>query len=215
MAQGTGTILVRFLAVLVASVLMTACATGTDPSNLEQRRASVADTPLMAAVGNGNLERTRSLAASGMSLNTLTEVGTPLSAAVRAGEDRIVWFLLSEGAAPDLATVSGVTPLMIASMYGKQAAVEALLGNRSVTRVLQAYLGGGVTLDGYKVTLLNTKWVFFEHPAGAANKKFLLQVPPPVLQQRLAAIAPLVANGSIDGLDFGELRHLMDLRLER
>ena len=127
MAQGTGTILVRFLAVLVASVLMTACATGTDPSNLEQRRASVADTPLMAAVGNGNLERTRSLAASGMSLNTLTEVGTPLSAAVRAGEDRIVWFLLSEGAAPDLATASGVTPLMIASGDGHRRIVQLLL----------------------------------------------------------------------------------------
>jgi hypothetical protein len=54
------------------------------------------------------------------------------------------------------------------------------------------------------VTLLNTKWSFFFHPPDAVNRKFLLQVPAPLLQQRLAAIAPLVANGSIDGIDFGD-----------
>lgn len=51
-------------------------------------------------------------------------------------------------------------------------------------------------------TLLNTKWVFFEAPPRATNRKFLLQVPAPVLRQRLASIATLVKNGSVDGLDF-------------
>jgi hypothetical protein len=32
----------------------------------------------------------------------------------------------------------------------------------------------------------------------------LLQVPAALLTQRLAAIAPLVKNGSVDGLDFGD-----------
>lgn len=54
------------------------------------------------------------------------------------------------------------------------------------------------------VTLLNTKWLFFAQPPNMANRKFLLQVPGQLLQQRLAAIAPLVANGSIDGIDFGD-----------
>jgi hypothetical protein len=54
------------------------------------------------------------------------------------------------------------------------------------------------------VTLLNTKWLFFYHPLGASNSKFLLSLPPSVLQQQLASIVPLVANGSVDGLDFGD-----------
>ncbi|MDL0430956.1 ankyrin repeat domain-containing protein [Marinobacter sp. TBZ242] len=127
MAQGTGTVLPRLLFILIASTLVTACATGGTPSNLEQRNSSVADTPLMAAVSSGNLDRVESLADAGASLNTLTEEGTPLAAAVAAGEDRIVWFLLSEGAAPDLATASGVTPLMLASGNGHRRIVQLLL----------------------------------------------------------------------------------------
>ncbi|KAL3926040.1 MAG: hypothetical protein SGPRY_003501 [Prymnesium sp.] len=34
--------------------------------------------------------------------------------------------------------------------------IEPLLANASITRVLQAYLGGEVTMDGYKVTRLAT-----------------------------------------------------------
>ncbi|MDF0752596.1 ankyrin repeat domain-containing protein [Marinobacter sp. 71-i] len=127
MAQGTGTILPRLLFALITSTLVTACATGGDPSNLEQRQSSVADTPLMAAVSDGDLDRVESLAASGASLNTLTEEGTPLAAAVRAGEDRIVWYLLSEGTAPDRAPASGITPLMIASGEGHRRIVQLLL----------------------------------------------------------------------------------------
>lgn len=118
MAQGTGFILPKLLLLLFSTVLVTACASGGDPSNLEQRQSSVADTPLMAAVSNGDLDKVESLASSGASLNTLTEQGTPLAAAVRAGEDRIAWFLLSEGADPDRARADGVTPLMIAAGEG-------------------------------------------------------------------------------------------------
>lgn len=97
MAQGTGFIRPKRLLLLLASLLVTACASSGDPSNLAARQSSVADTPLMAAVSSGDLDQVESLAASGASLNTLTEEGTPLAAAVRAGEDRIALFLLSEG----------------------------------------------------------------------------------------------------------------------
>lgn len=127
MAQGTGFILPKVLLLLLASLFVTACASGGDPSNLEQRQSSVADTPLMAAVSRGDLDKVESLAASGASLNTLTEQGTPLAAAVKAGEDRIALFLLSEGADPDRASADGVTPLMIAAEEGYRRLVRLLL----------------------------------------------------------------------------------------
>ena len=73
-----------------------------------------------------------------------------------------------------------------------------------ISSVNASFLAEAKTKHGGFVTLLNTKWMFFYHPTGAANTKFLLQVPAPVLQQRLAAIQPLVANGSVDGIDFGD-----------
>ncbi len=127
MAQGTGFILPKLLLLLFSTVLVTACASGGDPSNLEQRQSSVADTPLMAAVSSGDLDQVESLAGAGASLNTLTEEGTPLAAAVKAGEDRIAWFLLSEGADPDRAQADGVTPLMIAAGEGHRRLVQLLL----------------------------------------------------------------------------------------
>lgn len=127
MAQGTGFFLLKLPLFLLTGLLMTACASGGDPSNLEQRQSSVANTPLMAAVSSGDLDKVEALAASGVSLNTLTEEGTPLAAAVRAGEDRIAWFLLSEGAAPDLAPANGVTPLIIAAGEGHRRLVQLLL----------------------------------------------------------------------------------------
>lgn len=127
MAQGSGFIFPKLLLLLLASVLINACASGGDPSNLEQRQSSVAETPLMSAVSSGDLDQVKSLAAAGASLNTLTEEGTPLAAAVKAGEDRIAWFLLSEGAAPDRAPANGVTPLMIAAGEGYRRLVQLLL----------------------------------------------------------------------------------------
>lgn len=105
MAQGPGSIFSNLLLLLFSALLISACASGGDPSNLEQRQSSVADTPLMAAVSSGDLDKVESLASAGASLNTLTEQGTPLAAAVRSGEDRIALFLLSEGAAPDRKSV--------------------------------------------------------------------------------------------------------------
>jgi ankyrin repeat protein len=126
MAQGPGTALRTFLPIVLTTILLSGCA-GKLPSNLTQSEAKASNTPMMAAVSSGNLDEVESLAESGASLNTLTEKGTPLEAAVRAGQDRIAWFLLSEGAAPDRANAGGTTPLMIAAADGQRRLVRLLL----------------------------------------------------------------------------------------
>lgn len=126
MAQGTGNSFTFILLAFTCAVVLAGCAKNT-PANLTQREAAAADTPMMQAVSSGDFEQVETLAESGVSLNTLTENGTPLEAAVRAGEDRIAWFLLSEGAAPDRANADGNTPLMIAAAEGKRRLVRLLL----------------------------------------------------------------------------------------
>jgi ankyrin repeat protein len=133
MAQGTGTSFLnsspaRFSAalILIAGIFLAGCASN-EPSNLVPQEATAASTPLMQAVSAGDLDQVEALAKSGASLNTLTEKGTPLEAAVRARQDRIAWFLLSEGAAPDLAGSDNVTPLMIAAADGQRRLVRLLL----------------------------------------------------------------------------------------
>ena len=126
MAQGISIAFRYFFLTLIASVVLAGCAS-SQPSNLIQREAMAAKTPLIQAVRDGDLAKVEALAASGASLNTLTEQGTPLEAAVRAGEDRIAWFLLREGASPDLATESNTTPLMVASTKGERRLVRLLL----------------------------------------------------------------------------------------
>ncbi|KAL1523537.1 hypothetical protein AB1Y20_018474 [Prymnesium parvum] len=54
------------------------------------------------------------------------------------------------------AEVSSVSGGDVVTARAELPMLEALLSNRSVGRALQAYLGGGVTLDGYKVTRLGT-----------------------------------------------------------
>lgn len=126
MAQGTGTVLrVLFLTSMIG-LLLGGCASN-QPSNLTRLEATAANTPMIQAVSNGNLEKVEKLARSGASLNTLTEKGTPLEVAVRGREDRIAWFLLREGAAPDQAGGDGVTPLMTASADGQRRLVRLLL----------------------------------------------------------------------------------------
>lgn len=93
--------------------------------------------------------------------------------------------------------------------WAKHGSRDAELGNFSrwmnlISSVNASFLVKAKASHPGFVTLLNTKWLFFAQPPNATNRKFLLQVPAPLLQQRLAAIAPLIANGSIDGIDFGD-----------
>lgn len=136
MAQGTLAVLT-----LVTGIFLVGCAS-SQPSNLARQEATAVSTPMMQAVSAGDFEQVETLARSGASLNILTEKGTPLEAAVRAKEDRIAWFLLTEGASPDLAGDDGVTPLMIAAADGQRRLVRLLL---SAGADVNARDGEGVT----------------------------------------------------------------------
>ncbi|WP_404365445.1 ankyrin repeat domain-containing protein [Marinobacter sp.] len=117
----------RYAAVLAFTLFLGACASPRGPSNLDQGQARADTTPMVAAVRHGDLDRVQALAGDGASLNTVTEQGTPLFVAAEAGHARITWFLLSEGASPDLVTESGMTPLMVASLKGHRQIVALLL----------------------------------------------------------------------------------------
>ena len=127
MAKGTGS--PRYLLFFLTLLLpwMAGCAARSEPSNLEHGTASRAATPMIEAAEQGDLDRVMALAEAGESLNTLTEKGSPLMAAVAANQDRVAWYLLSEGASPDLATADGETPLMVASGQGSRRLVQLLL----------------------------------------------------------------------------------------
>ncbi len=103
------------------------CASEPVERNLDHHASASEQSPLWQAASNGELEQVTALVQSGSALNTVTEAGTPLMAAVRAGEARIAWYLLSEGADPDLADASGETPLMVAAGEGNRRMVELLL----------------------------------------------------------------------------------------
>ncbi|MFO7529287.1 MAG: ankyrin repeat domain-containing protein [Marinobacter sp.] len=126
MAKGSGTLHALFLSLLL-SLLVSGCATRDEPGNLARETATETATPLIRAAAAGNLEKVKTLAEAGHSLNTLTERGSPLMAAVRAGRDRVAWYLLSEGADPDLAARGESTPLMVAAGDGSRRLVQLLL----------------------------------------------------------------------------------------
>jgi ankyrin repeat protein len=127
MAATRGFPLSLLMTASLALVLVSGCASQGEPINLHHETASTAGTPLTSAAEAGDLERVRELTRAGVSLNTLTENGSPLMAAVAAGQDRIALYLLSEGAAPDLATDGGETPLMVAAADGSRRLVQLLL----------------------------------------------------------------------------------------
>lgn len=115
------------LTVLASALLIVGCSTSGMVSNLEHNEAAAAATPMVEAAGSGNLAQVRSLAEEGASLNTLTEQGTPLSAAVSGQQDDVALFLLQQGAEPDRAGANGRTPLMLAAASGQRRMVSLLL----------------------------------------------------------------------------------------
>ena len=63
----------------------------------------------------------------------------------------------ADGFAAPEGEISSVSDGDVVTARMELPTLEGLLSNQSVVRVLQAYLGGAVTLDGYKVTRLATK----------------------------------------------------------
>ncbi|MGQ7273453.1 ankyrin repeat domain-containing protein [Marinobacter sp. V034] len=114
-----------FLAALVFSLALAGCAGTPPPSNLDVTQASA--SPLVQAAIGGDVDQVQSLASSGASLNVVTAQGTPLTAAAANGHDRVAWFLLKQGANPNLQDGNGVTPLIAAAAEGSQRLVKLLL----------------------------------------------------------------------------------------
>lgn len=145
MAKGTGasqySILLFILMLVSVPSAFTGCASSDATANLGSQAVNASGTALYRAASEGDLEGVSNLAESGAALNTLTEKGTPLMAAVRAREDRIAWYLLSQGASPDLARDDRITPLMTASEQGDRRLVRLLLsaGARVNATDLQGY----------------------------------------------------------------------------
>jgi len=126
MAKGSGALHALLLS-FVFPYLISGCATRDEPSNLVRETASQTATPMIRAAADGDLEKVTALAQAGHSLNTLTEQGSPLMSAVQARRDRVAWYLLSEGADPDLAAPGEPTPLMVAAGDGSRRLVQLLL----------------------------------------------------------------------------------------
>lgn len=145
MAQGSGARAPMFV-LLAFSLGLAACSAVPLPANLNPASATRAETPLMAAVSGGHIDDVRSLTESGAALNTLTESGTPLAEAVRRGEERIAWYLLSQGAAPDLAVAGQPTPLMVAAEAGAGRLVRLLLSAGANVNAVSADGGTPVIL---------------------------------------------------------------------
>lgn len=127
MAKGTGVYPLLLTAFVLALPGLSGCSSSPESSNLSRQTGTASGIPLFEAASTGNLEQVTALAKGGASLNTLTDQGSPLMAAVMAGQDRVAWYLLAEGANPDLAGSNGETPLMVAAGAGSRRLVQLLL----------------------------------------------------------------------------------------
>ena len=75
--------------------------------------------PMSIVAGTGNLERVRQLVEQGYNVNTLVNGWAPLHDASANGRDKIVAYLLKNGADPNLKNSEGETPLDLASSYDR------------------------------------------------------------------------------------------------
>ena len=86
-------------------------------------------TPLMTAARTGNIDVVRALVDRGAVVNARTHEtnSTALMWALAAPHPEVVRLLLDSGADPEIATTTGITPLMFAARNGDKAMGEVLL----------------------------------------------------------------------------------------
>lgn len=111
---------------LVAVLSLQGCSSSGIEANLGIETVPAA-TPLMKAAGEGDLDRVHELVELGAPINSRAPQGTPLSRAAEEGHDEVVWYLLRQGAEPDLASSDGLTPLMVASQEGNDRIIRMLM----------------------------------------------------------------------------------------
>ena len=87
-------------------------------------------TPLHKAAKEGNIEKVKSLIASGADVNAKSKYGdTPLHYAARRGHKIIGELLINKGAEVNAKNKSGETPLHIATFDGYKDFAEFLINN--------------------------------------------------------------------------------------
>ncbi|WP_148864536.1 ankyrin repeat domain-containing protein [Marinobacter fonticola] len=119
--------MVRAAVCLLLVSFLAACAGTSNNANVDKVRSDASATSLIDASVTGHMDRIRTLVENGAPLNVVTDRSTPLIVAAVHGHDRVAWYLLSEGADPNLADRAGRTPLIAASAQGSQRLVKLML----------------------------------------------------------------------------------------
>ncbi|BES73602.1 hypothetical protein RE428_46200 [Marinobacter nanhaiticus D15-8W] len=119
--------LLRAATCLLVFSVLSACVSPPKSANIDTVRSQAQSTPLLDAAAAGNMDQVQALVEADAPINTVAGQGTPLVVAAARGHDRVAWYLLSEGADPNLAAPDGRTPLIAASAEGSQRLVKLLL----------------------------------------------------------------------------------------
>lgn len=84
-------------------------------------------TPLILACYKGNIAVAKFLIKHSKTINTSSDMGTPLMAATYKGQEELVQLLLEKNANPNLADSNGTTPLIYAVMSRNTNIISLLL----------------------------------------------------------------------------------------
>lgn len=88
-------------------------------------------TPLILACYKGNVAVVKFLIENSKTINTSSDMGTPLMACVVKGSNEILELLLQKGADPNLTDSKGTTALMYAAQFQNIDAIKLLLKHKA------------------------------------------------------------------------------------
>ena len=138
--------------ILVASILAALAACSASPVSALASAARVGDTNRIASLIRGG---------SGPNAPSGVNSWSPLMHAIHKNQKASVEALLADGAAADLASPGGETPLTMAAAYGYANIVEALLqgGASPSSQALDAALTGANDIDRFTLGQCQTSTV--------------------------------------------------------
>ena len=106
---------------------------GNIPSKpIDPPSSKPSNQPMSIVAGTGNLERVKQLVEQGYNVNTLVNGWAPLHDASANGRDKIVAYLLKNGADLNLKNSEGETPLDLASSYDRTTITALLKQNGAI-----------------------------------------------------------------------------------